>query len=300
MKLFKMQKILSRRKTIKIFASAIASVPINAFGNKNLYNYYWQSTALGNPVDMQIITKDDNHLKKLLLLINSEIHRFNKIFYLQDASSQINLLNKNKVLIKPQIELINAVYLSEKFYQLSKGSFDITIQPLWNSYSTGRNINLEGIGFNNIDISSKKINLLNKYSEITLNSLAQGILTDRIHDILLNSGIKNHLINFGEGRACGITPLKSKWNLYLNNKYINITNKGFSISESDSTILPNNKSHLFNANIFDSALNLPRKTTVIAQTATLADGLSTVYAVSDKNIRKNLLAKFPDVQFIIS
>jgi thiamine biosynthesis lipoprotein ApbE len=92
----------------------------------------------------------------------------------------------------------------------------------------------------------------------------------------------------------------NKWNLYLNKKYIDITNKGFSVSESKSTILPNNKSHLFNANIFSSAIDIPDKTTVIAQNATLADGLSTTYAVSDKDTRKTLLSKFPDVQFITS
>ena len=72
------------------------------------------------------------------------------------------------------------------------------------------------------------------------------------------------------------------------------------VSESKSTILPNNKSHLFNANIFSSAIDIPDKTTVIAQNATLADGLSTTYAVSDKDTRKTLLSKFPDVQFITS
>ena len=295
-----MKKVLSRRNTIKIFASAIATFPINVFAEKNLHSYYWQSSALGNLVNMQLITKDNSHLKRLLMIIDSEINRFNKIFYLQDASSQINILNKNKILINPPIELLNAINLAEKFYQLSNGSFDITVQPLWNSYSNGKNINKEGIGLNNIDVSSKNIYLLNKYTEITLNSLTQGILTDRIHEILLNSGIKNHLINFGEGKASGMTPLNNKWNLYLNKKYIDITNKGFSVSESKSTILPNNKSHLFNANIFSSAIDIPDKTTVIAQNATLADGLSTTYAVSDKDTRKNLLSKFPDVQFITS
>ena len=123
-------------------------------------------------------------------------------------------------------------HLAEKFYQLSNGSFDITVQPLWNSYSNGKNINKEGIGLNNIDVSSKNIYLLNKYTEITLNSLTQGILTDRIHEILLNSGIKNHLINFGEGKASGMTPLNNKWNLYLNKKYIDITKKTHSDSNT--------------------------------------------------------------------
>ena len=145
-----------------------------------------------------------------------------------------------------------------------------------------------------------KISLLNKNTEITLNSLAQGILTDRIHEILLNSGIKNHLINFGEGKASGLAPENKKWTLNINNNYIDITNKGFSVSEAGSTILPNNKSHLFNPNTYTSALNIPSKTTVIANSATLADGLSTTYAVSNNIIRSNLVKYFSEAQFTIN
>ena len=274
--------------------------PFYSSANKSLYSYTWQSLALGNQVDMQVFTKNRNHLEKLFTLINSEINRFNKIFYLQDASSKINLLNKHKVLIKPDIELIDAINLSEKLYQISNGSFDITIQPLWNSYSSGKKVNTDGIGFNNIDITSKKISLINKNTEITMNSMAQGILTDRIHEILLNSGIKSHLINFGEGRTSGINPFIKKWQLYVGKKYIDITNKAFSVSESKSTVLPNNKSHLFNAKIYDSALNIPEKTTVIAGNATLADGLSTTYAVSNEHTRKDLIKAFPKEKFIIN
>ena len=295
-----MSKILSRRSILKILASAITMTPFYTSANKSLHSYTWQSSALGNQVDMQIFTKNRIHLEKIFTLINSEINRFNKIFYLQDASSKINLLNKHKVLIKPDIELIDAINLSEKLYKISNGSFDITIQPLWNSFSSGKIVNTDGIGFNNIDITSKKIILINKNTEITMNSMAQGILTDRIHEILLNSGIKNHLINFGEGRTSGINPFIKKWQLYLDKKYIDITNKAFSVSESKSTILPNNKSHLFNAKICDSALNIPDKTTVIARNATLADGLSTTYAVSDELTRKNLIKAFPKEKFIIT
>ena len=35
-----MKKLLSRRSTIKIIASALAIIPINASANKNLVSYY--------------------------------------------------------------------------------------------------------------------------------------------------------------------------------------------------------------------------------------------------------------------
>ena len=295
-----MQNIISRRNIIKITASTIGMFPFTSLANKNIYNYHWKGSALGNPVEMKIYTKHKNHLDKLLVMINTEIDRLDKIFYLQNAFSKINLLNKNKILINPDIELINAIYLSEKFFKISKGSFDITIQPLWNAYSSGKKVVLNGIGFNNIEISKNKITLLNKDTELTLNALAQGILTDRIHEILLNSGMKNHLINFGEGKSSGLGPHEKKWTLNVDNKYIDITNKGFSVSEANSTILPDDKSHLFNAKIYNSALNIPSKTTVIAKSATLADGLSTTYAVSNKIVRNNLIKHFSDAQFIIN
>ena len=295
-----MQNIISRRNIIKITASTIGMFPFTSLANKNIYNYHWKGSALGNPVEMKIYTKHKNHLDKLLVMINTEIDRLDKIFYLQNAFSKINLLNKNKILINPDIELINAIYLSEKFFKISKGSFDITIQPLWNAYSSGKKVVLNSIGFNNIEISKNKITLLNKDTELTLNALAQGILTDRIHEILLNSGMKNHLINFGEGKSSGLGPHEKKWTLYVDNKYIDITNKGFSVSEANSTILPDGKSHLFNAKIYNSALNIPSKTTVIAKSATLADGLSTTYAVSNKIVRNNLIKYFSDAQFIIN
>ena len=295
-----MQNIISRRNIIKITASTIGMFPFTSLANKNIYNYHWKGSALGNPVEMKIYTKHKNHLDKILVMINTEIDRLDKIFYLQNAFSKINLLNKNKILINPDIELINAIYLSEKFFKISKGSFDITVQPLWNAYSLGKKAVLDGIGFNNIEISKNKITLLNKDTELTLNALAQGILTDRIHEILLNSGMKNHLINFGEGKSSGLGPHEKKWTLYVDNKYIDITNKGFSVSEANSTILPDGKSHLFNAKIYNSALNIPSKTTVIAKSATLADGLSTTYAVSNKIVRNNLIKHFSDAQFIIN
>mgnify|MGYP000217891384 FL=1 len=295
-----MQKFITRRNIIKITASAIGMIPCSSFANKTIYNYNWKGSALGNPVDMQIYTKNQNHLEKILGIIIPEINRLDKIFYLQDASSTINLLNKKKIILNPEPEILNAINLSEKFFNISKGSFDITVQPLWNAYSSGKKVVSDGIGFNNIDISKNKIILLNKNTEITLNALAQGILTDRIHEILLNSGITNHLINFGEGRSSGLAPHGKKWLLNINNNTVDITNKGFSVSEASSTILPNKKSHLFNANIYDAALDIPSKTTVIANSATLADGLSTTYAISSKIVREQLIKYFSDAKFIIN
>ena len=68
---------------------------------------------------------------------------------------------------------------------------------------TFRGCNFKSSNFSNANFNDCAFYGTNKYTEITLNSLTQGILTDRIHEILLNSGIKNHLINFGD---LGVEP----------------------------------------------------------------------------------------------
>ena len=45
---------------------------------------------------------------------------------------------KKKFILNPEPEILNAINLSEKFFNISKGSFDITVQPLWNAYSSGK------------------------------------------------------------------------------------------------------------------------------------------------------------------
>ena len=157
-----MSKILSRRSTLKILASAIAMTPFYTAANKSLYSYSWQSSALGNQVDMQIFTKNKNHLEKLIILIDSEINRFNKIFYLQDASSKINLLNKHKVKIKsfPK-DVTNAMFkaASEILIEKSKeNEFTKKVYDSWSSYWTKATklSNLTELGYMNLRSNYKQ------------------------------------------------------------------------------------------------------------------------------------------------
>ena len=191
------------------------------------------------------------------------------------------------------------MYLSEKFHAISEGCFDITVQPLWNFFLSNKVINLDGIGFKNISFSKKKITLLNKNTEITLNSIIQGILTDKVSEILLNSNFENHLVNFGEGKTAGLAPLGSNWFLKNGEIKIDISNKGFAVSEAKSTVLPNNKSHLFNALTKDIAIDAPKKTTVIAPSSTYADVISTTYSVSNSRVKKKIVNSFKDVTIYI-
>ena len=291
-----MTNLITRRKLISIMASSLGFIPFKADAfNKHIHHYTWNSIAFGNPVKIDLYSTKIKHLYQILELILSEIKRLENIFYLQNADSRINQLNSEKTLLNPDVELINAMYLSERFHAISEGCFDITVQPLWNYFVSNKVINLDGIGFKHISFSKKKITLLNKNTEITLNSIIQGILTDKVNEILLNSNFENHLVNFGEGKTAGLAPSGSNWLLDNGQMKIDISNKGFAVSEAKSTVLPNNKSHLFNALTKDIAIDAPKKTIVIAPSSTFADVISTTYSVSNSNIQKKIVNSFKDV-----
>ena len=150
-KVLNMQNIITRRNIIKITASAIGMLPYSSFANKNIYNYHWKGLALGNPVEMKVYTKNKNHLEKILTMVSSEIDRLDKIFYLQDAYSKINLLNKTKSLINPDKELLNAIYLSEKFFSIRKPYLSLATK---NGKKVKKVIS-DGIGFEQDTICKK-------------------------------------------------------------------------------------------------------------------------------------------------
>ena len=235
---------MNRRNFLKIIGINLPFLcNLSIAKTTNLDRYYWNGIFFGNPTEMIIISESKDKVVKLIDRILIELNRLEKIFYLQRSDSQINELNRNKILYSPDPDLVNAIRLSEKFYSISKGIFDITVQPLWNAFIKETKPNLLGIGFQNIEYSNKMILLSNKNTEITLNAIAQGIITDRINDIILNTGINNCLINFGEGKGNGINFNNKKWKVTMNDSEYEIQNKGFSYTDPKSTLLPNGKNH---------------------------------------------------------
>jgi len=291
---------MNRRNLLKIIGINLPFLSNLAIAKTtNLHRYYWNGIFFGNPAEMIIISESKNKVLKLINRILVELNRLEKVFYLQRNDSQINQLNKNKILYSPDSDLVNAIRLSEKFYSISKGTFDITVQPLWNAFIKEKKPNLLGIGFQNIEYSNKIVLLSNKNTEITLNAIAQDIITDRINEIILNNGINNCLINFGEGKGNGIDLNNKKWKVKMNDIEYEIQNNGFSYTDPKSTLLPNGKHHLFNALDKDSS-KFSRATAVIAKSATLADILSTTYSISDNLTRNKIKKAFPKANIVSS
>src|SRR6202043_1061612 len=72
--------------------------------------------------------------QRTVLKVRGEIARYERIFSLYQADSEISRLNAAGTLAKPASELRALIEESQRFGVLSAGAFDITVQPLWRLY----------------------------------------------------------------------------------------------------------------------------------------------------------------------
>jgi thiamine biosynthesis lipoprotein ApbE len=104
-------------------------------------------------------------------------------------------------LAKPSRECRALVEESQRFGVLSAGAFDISVQPLWRLYEAhfwshtdivqdiaarARDVARDLVDFRRIETSAGRIAFTREGMGITLNSVAQGFITDAIADLLRN------------------------------------------------------------------------------------------------------------------
>src|ERR1700730_5367709 len=128
---------LTRRRAISIVAAAAglplmiaavrATAPAGQFFN-------WQGEVLGALSEMTLWHTDAAFAQRTILKVRGELARYERIFSLYQADSEISRLNAAGTLAKPASELRALIDESQRFGVLSAGAFDITVQPLWRLY----------------------------------------------------------------------------------------------------------------------------------------------------------------------
>ena len=260
----------------------------------------WQGIALGGQASMRIVHSDPAVAKNTLNLAITELRRLEKIFSLYDPESSISKLNKAGQLISPPIELVMVLKAARHISQASGGVFDVTVQPLWNFYSTKKTGHIKNVlpvmGQERINISQDKITMA-KGQKITLNGIAQGAITDQLMAFFRREGFTDLLLGTGEISAIGQSEEKQPWRVALGNKdgpVIDIHNAALATSEPFPLGSDSDKSHFFNPRTGKSEHHFNR-VSVIAPNATLADGLSTALMLSEETSWSELLSHFKTI-----
>lgn len=300
-----MTQPIRRRRFLTISAAAVGlpllGFPISGAARPD-HLRRWQGTALGARATVLLNHPDAAEAERLIESLTAEIRRLEGIFSLFQPESAVSLLNRDGVLLAPPADLTVLLSRARDLSEITGGAFDMTVQPLWRLYADhfGRpGADPSGpaaaeiekarqlVDFRAVEIDSARISLARPGMAITLNGIAQGYVTDRVADLLRRNGIANVLVDIGETRALGHHPDGRNWRAGVRDP----ENPGRTLQSVDlsemalatsggygSPFDPSGRHHhLFDPSDGRSAGRY-RSISVVAPTATVADGLSTALA----------------------
>lgn len=311
----------SRRRLLKIVGvaavGAIVGKSFVTFKDKTeLKKVTWNGTALGSQAEITIYHPSEKEAHKILTKSVGELTGLENLFSLYKDSSQLSLLNKKGYLENPHPEMVNIFNLSKKYSEMTNGAFDVTVQPLWNIYNksftdlgkpplnTQISNALKLVDWKSIKVEKTKISYAIEGMSSTLNGIAQGYITDKIAESLINSGISNTLVQLGEYRGIGDHPEGRPWRLLISNP--EHTNSIGEVEFTDAAVatsaglgtpfdLSGKYHHIFNP---ESGYNDNEylQVSVISKTAAEADALATAFLIMNPK-KSEALAKNLKVGF---
>ncbi|MHC4307234.1 MAG: FAD:protein FMN transferase [Planctomycetota bacterium] len=292
--------------------------------------------SMGTVFEVTIYAADKYIAEKAFNDVFQEINRLDYLMSNYKKESVLSELNKNAS-AEPTVcnkELANVIEQSLQYSEITDGAFDITIGPLmkkWGFFKKQGRIPgkeelasvLESVSYKNIIIEEKAKKSLakdpvtvrtvffkNTGTQIDLGGIGKGYAVDRAASVLKQNGINSALINFaGNIYAFGTPPGKDLWVIGLQHPResegllgsFEIKDKAVSTSgdyEKFFTIEGKRYSH-----IIDPRTGNPVKgivsVTIVTDSATRADALSTGVFVLGLEKGMALIEKLPDVEGII-
>ena len=314
----------TRRRAITVLAAAAGLPLLMKAGRAEARVMRWQGTSLGADASIQLYHHDEAKAQAAIDAGVAELARLEGIFSLYRADSTISALNRDGKVDNAPAEFVDLVGISRDAAAKTDGWFDPTVHPVFQLYfrhfiadnpdpagpseaavkQTLALVDWRGI---EVDAERRRVSLARPGMGITLNSTGQGYISDRVADVLRGYGFENMLVDMGEIRAPAAKPDGSGWRIGIADPadparaltQIDVVNKGVATSGGYGTIFDDagRVTHLINP---FSGRTAPRLAgvTVIADTATKANALSTPLTLVPRERRQQMLSAFGGVKAI--
>jgi FAD:protein FMN transferase len=317
----------TRRRALRIVA-AVAGLPltiaaVRATAPKGQL-HRWQGEVLGALSELALWHADAAFAQRTILQVRQEIERFERIFSLYRQDSQISRLNEAGKLIKPAPELIKLIEAGQRLGELSGGGFDISVQPLWRLHEAhfwshanvqldldarARDVARTLVNFRDIDCGTAVVGFARAGMAITLNSIAQGYITDAVADMLRNKGFESAVVDLGEYRTLGRHPDGRPWRFGIRkgtgarsvDRTLELENMALAVSGGyGTTFEPSGRyHHIFDPHTGTSANKLV-DASVIGPSAMVANGLSTAIYVAGEDQALRLLSAYSGTRAVLT
>lgn len=312
--------MLKRRRFLTL--SACCAAPAGALAHPSIRPVVWRGVALGALASMQLVHPDRAWARAVLARCLDEVARLEGIFSLYRPDSALSRLNAAGELRAPPHELVELLSTSLALAHASGGAFDPSVQPLMQLYlqhfatpgaASGGPTPAQlararaAVGHADVEVDSARIRLLRPGAALTLNGIAQGFITDRVAGLLRAAGLRHLLLDLGEGRAHGrradgqpwrasvadpADPARGLFELALGSEAGLLPALATSAGSGTPFGADPRLHHLLDPASGRSA-HFHAAVSVAADSATLADGLSTALSVLPPGRAAALLAHYP-------
>ncbi len=221
---------LTRRRVISILAAGVGLPLVGRAGMASplLEPFRWQGVVLGAAADLTLYAASRGQAVAAIDACLEEAARLEATFSLHQPDSALARLNRDGQLSAPPFELVELLSLARHLSELSAGRFDPTIQPLWkliaDHFSTpdadpaGPSAAVldaarEKVNYRALRLAADRILFERPGMQVTLNGIAQGYITDRIGAVLQAHGFRHALVNLGEALAIDRQPDGQAWRI---------------------------------------------------------------------------------------
>jgi thiamine biosynthesis lipoprotein len=315
-----MQRLtLSRRRTLGILAAA-PGLALPGAGAADALLVTWTGPVLGAPGRITLHHPDRAAAEHLVAAALAEVRRLEALFSLWRADSLLSQLNRRGVLVAPPPEMVELLARALEVAAATGGAFDPTVQPLWTLHAAhfgARGADPAGpsaaaieaalarVGHRGLRVSADRVVLARRGMALTLNGIAQGYITDRVVALLRAGGVARTLVDLGEARSLGAHPSGRPWRAALEDPEapgqswdeVELTDRALATSGDAGFVFDaaGRFTHLLDPRSGRSP-RLHRAVSVLAPEATLADALSTAFALMPEAAIAEVLSGVPGVE----
>lgn len=274
--------------------------------------------AMGTVFEIVAYEANPSHASAVIDEAFQEIDRLDQVMSRYKPASELSHLNRSAHFRTQEVspDLYQVIQESLHYSELSGGAFDITAGPLaerWKAVGRGEPAPSpaeeerlhRGGGYRRVEmIPPSRIKFHSPSLELDLGAIGKGYAVDRAAAVLRSRGVSCALINSGGSTFYGIgSPAdQSGWLVYLRDPtsrldpHVRLRECSVSTSEQTPQSLLGMSSF---GHIIDTAAGKPLKTSiavsVVAETATDSDALSTAFLLMGPAKGRNLVKRLKNV-----
>lgn len=313
------KKNLSRRDFLKITATTglalgLGSTLMQLVRHNELTKVSETHALMGTIVNISVYSKDVPSGRDAIRKTVAEMTRLIQLFDHRWESGLLAQLNRTGHIDGAPDELKGILHQSQELSQLTDGAFDVSVKPILDAYQQGISdvshlVHL--VDFHKILLDEDTITLAQPGMSLTLDGIAKGRVVDGGVAVLRSLGFENVLVEAGGDMMASNSDVEAEpWRVGIRHPRsteksdslltFSILNRAVATSGDYQNYFAADYSsyHIIDPRVGRSPTELS-SATVIAETATQADALSTTLMVLGIGAGMELIQKLPGVEALL-